>query len=264
MIDLQQYEIWFVTGSQHLYGPKTLEDVAEHSRAIANALGASAEIPVKVVFKPVLTTPDVIRQLCLDANSSRNCIGLVAWMHTFSPARMWIGGLTLLKKPLLHLHTQYNREIPWADIDMDFMNLNQAAHGDREFGFIAARLRIERKVVVGHWGDAAVQAEIGTWARAACAKADWMTGRIARIGDNMREVAVTEGDKVEAQRRLGFSVNTWGVGDLAAVVDEVADADVDELIARYLDEYEVAAELRPGGDRPASLRDGARIELGLR
>jgi L-arabinose isomerase len=264
VLNLAASEVWFVTGSQHLYGPETLDRVADHARQIAAALDESASIPVRVVAKPVLTGSDAIRQLAGEANADPACVGLITWMHTFSPARMWIAGLQLLAKPFLHLHTQYNREIPWADIDMDFMNLNQAAHGDREFGFIAARLRIERKVVVGHWGDAGVQAEIGTWTRAACAKADWMTGKIARIGDNMREVAVTEGDKVEAQRRLGFSVNTWGVGDLAAVVDEASDADVDELVGRYLDEYDVAAELRPGGDRASSLRDGARIELGLR
>ncbi|MFM8427207.1 MAG: L-arabinose isomerase, partial [Chloroflexota bacterium] len=185
MIDLKGYEIWFVTGSQHLYGPKTLEQVAEHSKEIAAALGASKHMPVKVVFKPVLTTPDAIRELCLEANSSKNCIGLITWMHTFSPAKMWISGLTLLKKPFAHLHTQYNREIPWSEIDMDFMNLNQAAHGDREFGFIGSRLRIERKVVVGHWGDDATQSELGIWARAAAAWAAWQGGKIARFGDNM-------------------------------------------------------------------------------
>src|SRR6185369_11885183 len=239
MIDLKEYEVWFVTGSQHLYGPKTLETVAEHSRAIASALGASSEIPVKVVFKPVLTTPDVIRDLCLEANSAKNCIGLVAWMHTFSPAKMWIGGLTQLKKPLLHLHTQYNREIPWADIDMDFMNLNQSAHGDREFGFIGSRMRLERKVVVGHWQDADVQASLGAWSRAASAWYDAQGMKIARFGDNMREVAVTEGDKVEAQLRLGYSVNGYGVGDLVRYVDEVSEHDVDQIIQEYEEQYQV-------------------------
>ena len=264
MLNLAESEVWFVTGSQQLYGAETLDHVADHARQIAAALDASASIPVRIVAKPVLTGSDGIRQLAAEANADPACVGLITWMHTFSPAKMWIAGLQLLAKPFLHLHTQYNREIPWADIDMDFMNLNQAAHGDREFGFIAARLRLERKVVVGHWGDDVVQAEIGTWARAACAKADWMTGKIARFGDNMREVAVTDGDKVEAQRRLGFSINTWGVGDLVAVVDEASDADVDEMVGRYLDEYDVAPELRAGGGRASSLRDGARIELGLR
>src|SRR5918993_2005137 len=168
MIDLKGYEVWFVTGSQHLYGPKTLEEVAAHSREIAAALGASKEIPVQVIFKPVLTTPDAIRELCLEANSTKNCVGLVTWMHTFSPAKMWIAGLSLLKKPFLHLHTQYGREIPWSTIDMDFMNLNQSAHGDREFGFIGSRLRLNRKVVVGHWQAEDVQQENGGLVGGAC------------------------------------------------------------------------------------------------
>jgi L-arabinose isomerase len=264
MIELKQYEVWFVTGSQHLYGPKTLETVAEHSGAIASALGASKHLPVHVVFKPVLTTPDAIRELCLEANSSKNCIGLITWMHTFSPAKMWIAGLSLLKKPFLHLHTQYGREIPWSSIDMDFMNLNQSAHGDREFGFISSRLRLNRKVVVGHWSDEAVQADIGIWARAASAWADWQGAKIARFGDNMRDVAVTEGDKVEAQLRLGYDVYGYGVGDLVKLVNEASDAEVDELVRTYLDEYEVDAELKPGGAKNVSLRDGARIEIGLR
>jgi L-arabinose isomerase len=264
MLNLADNEVWFVTGSQHLYGPDTLATVAEHSRAIAQALDEAPSIPVRVVVKPVLTGADGIRRLMAEANLDPRCIGLITWMHTFSPAKMWIAGLESLQKPFLHLHTQYNREIPWADIDMDFMNLNQAAHGDREFGFIAARLRLERKVVVGHWGDPAVQEQIGTWTRAASAKADWQDGRIARFGDNMREVAVTEGDKVEAQRRLGFSVNTWGVGDLVTLIGEVADADVDTLVGEYLDTYDVVDELRPGGARADSLRYGARQELALR
>jgi len=264
MIDLKQYEVWFVTGSQHLYGAKTLEQVAEHSREIAAALGASKHVPVKVVFKPVLTTPDAIRELCLEANSSKNCIGLITWMHTFSPAKMWIAGLTLLKKPFAHLHTQYNREIPWSTIDMDFMNLNQAAHGDREFGFIGSRLRLERKVVVGHWQDDEVQSQLGAWTRAASAWADWQGAKVARFGDNMRDVAVTEGDKVEAQIKLGYSVNGYGVGDLVEVMNQAADADIQKMVQQYLDEYDVAPALLPGGEKHASLREGAKIELGLR
>ena len=264
MIDLKQYEVWFVTGSQHLYGPKTLEKVAEHSREIAAALGASAQMPVNVVFKPVLTTPEAIKQLCLEANSAKNCIGLVTWMHTFSPAKMWIAGLSLLKKPFAHLHTQYDREIPWAEIDMDFMNLNQAAHGDREFGFIGSRLRLERKVVVGHWQDPEVEAQLGVWARAAAAWADWQGAKLARFGDNMRDVAVTEGDKVEAQIQLGYDVYGYGVGDLVKAVNEATDADVAKMVQAYLDEYEVVPALKPGGDKHASLRDGARIEVGMR
>ncbi len=264
MIDLKQNEVWFVTGSQHLYGPKTLEQVAEHSREMAAYLGSSAQIPVRVVFKPVLTSAEAIRDLCLEANSTKNCVGLITWMHTFSPAKMWIAGLTQLKKPFLHLHTQYNREIPWAEIDMNFMNLNQAAHGDREFGFIGSRLRLNRKVVVGFWKDEEVQSSIGAWTRAASAWADSQGGKVARFGDNMRDVAVTEGDKVEAQIRLGYDVYGYGVGDLVKVVNRVTDAEIDQLVNQYLDEYDVAAALRPGGERNTSLREGARIELGLR
>jgi L-arabinose isomerase len=264
MIDLKQYEVWFVTGSQHLYGPKTLETVADHSREIAAALGASKHFPAQVVFKPVLTTPDAIRELCLEANSAKNCIGLITWMHTFSPAKMWIAGLTLLKKPFAHLHTQYNREIPWAEIDMNFMNLNQAAHGDREFGFIGSRLRLDRKVVVGHWQDDEVQSELGAWVRAASAWADWQGAKVARFGDNMRDVAVTEGDKVQAQIQLGYDVYGYGVGDLVKAVNEASDADVEKMVQAYLDEYDVVAALKPGGEKHASLREGARIEVGMR
>lgn len=263
-IDLKQFSVWFVTGSQHLYGPETLDQVAEHSRAIASALSDAASIPVSVVFKPVLTTPDEIRRLCLEANNDQQCVGLVTWMHTFSPAKMWIAGLRALQKPFAHLHTQYNREIPWADIDMDFMNLNQAAHGDREFGFIGSRMRLERKVVVGHWKDEDVQQSLGVWARAACAWHDAQGARIARFGDNMREVAVTEGDKVEAQLRLGYSVNGYGIGDLVRVINDISDAEIDRLITEYREQYEVVPTLLPGGDRHQSLRDGARIEAGLR
>ncbi len=260
MIDLTQYEVWFVTGSQHLYGPKTLEQVAAHSQAMAQGLSASAQIPVKVVFKPVLTTPEAIHTLCLEANSAPNCVGLITWMHTFSPAKMWIAGLTALSKPFVHLHTQYNAEIPWAEIDMNFMNLNQAAHGDREFGFIGSRMRLNRKVVVGHWQDQEVQASLGMWARAACAWYDLQGAKVARFGDNMREVAVTEGDKVEAQRRMGYAVYGYGVGDLVKVVNQVSDAEVEQLLRAYYDEYEVAPELR----QAAALREAARIEAGMR
>src|SRR5512143_1974280 len=264
MIDLKQYEVWFVTGSQDLYGPKTLEQVAAHSQEIAQALSGAAQIPVQVVFKPVLTNPEAIHTLCLEANSAPGCVGLITWMHTFSPAKMWIAGLTALSKPFAHLHTQYNAEIPWAEIDMNFMNLNQAAHGDREFGFIGSRLRRNRKVVVGHWQDEDVQASLGTWARAACAWYDLQGAKVARFGDNMREVAVTEGDKVEAQRRMGYAVYGYGVGDLVKVVNQVSDAEIDQLLAAYYDEYEAAPELRPGGARVPELREAARIEAGMR
>jgi L-arabinose isomerase len=264
MIDLKQYEVWFVTGSQHLYGPKTLEEVATHSRAIAQALSEAPAIPVQVVFKPVLTTPDAIRALCLEANVAPNCVGLIAWMHTFSPAKMWIGGLSALKKPFVHLHTQYNRDIPWADIDMNFMNLNQSAHGDREFGFIGARMRLARKVVVGHWQEKDVQNSLGTWIRAACAWHDAQGGKVVRFGDNMRQVAVTEGDKVEAERRFGYAVNGHGVGDLVQHVNGVSDAEVERLVGDYDDQYQVMEALGKNGEKRAALRDGARIELGLR
>jgi L-arabinose isomerase len=261
---LDHLEAWFVTGSQHLYGEDVLQEVADHSRQIATALDTSPDIPVRVVFKPVVTTPDAIRTLCLDANSSESCIGVIAWMHTFSPAKMWIGGLTVLQKPLVHLHTQFNREIPWSGIDMDFMNMNQSAHGDREFGFMVSRLRINRKVVVGHWQDAEVHTRLKWWARAACAWHDAQRLKLARFGENMRQVGVTEGDKVEAERQLGVSVNAYGVGDLVRVVDSVTETEIDRLVADYDTQYALAEPLRHGGARRSSLRDAARIEVGLR
>ena len=264
MINLKQYEAWFVTGSQALYGEKALQQVAANSKKIAEAFDASPAIPVRIVFKPVLTTPQAIHDLCLEANSSKNCIGLIAWMHTFSPAKMWIAGLKTLAKPYVHLHTQFNRDIPWSTIDMDFMNLNQAAHGDREFGFICTRLRQNRKVVVGHWQDPAVAAKLAVWLRAAAAWGDAQGGRVARFGDNMREVAVTEGDKVEAQIRLGYAVNGYGVGDVVKYIDGVADADIDRLCGEYGQRYDLAEALRPGGAKRESLRYAARAELGLR
>lgn len=264
MLDLKQFELWFVTGSQHMYGAETLEKVADHSRQIAEAFNRSAQVPVKVVFKPVLTSPESIRGLCLEANSSRNCIGLITWMHTFSPAKMWIGGLNRLQKPFVHLHTQFNQEIPWSEIDMDFMNLNQSAHGDREFGFIATRMRLERKVVVGFWQDKDVQESIGVWARSACAWMDSQNGKVARFGDNMRDVAVTEGDKVEAQIRLGYDVYGFGIGDLVKAVDQVTDKEIDQLVIEYQEAYEVANNLLAKGSKHKSLREGARIELGMR
>lgn len=264
MIDLSSYEVWFVTGSQHLYGPETLEQVAQHSQAITEALNAVGPIPTQVIYKPVLKTSDEIYALARDANADPKCVGLILWMHTFSPAKNWIAGLKTLQKPQLHLHTQFNRDIPWSTIDMDFMNLNQAAHGDREFGFMMSRLRLRRKVVVGHWDDSAVQAQIAVWTRAACAWHDTQQMKVARFGDNMRFVAVTEGDKVEAQVRFGYQVNGFGVGDLVEHVNAVSDSDLNALMARYEAEYELAADLRPGGERHASVREAGRIELGMR
>jgi L-arabinose isomerase len=264
MIDLTPLELWFVTGTQHLYGDETLRQVAEDSQAIANALSEASEIPIRVVFKPILTTPDAITELCLDANQSKNCVGLVAWMHTFSPAKMWIAGLTALSKPLVHLHTQFNARIPWGTIDMDFMNLNQSAHGGREFGFMCSRMRLARKVVVGHWQDKQVLAELGCWTRAALAWHDAQGMKVARIGDNMREVAVTEGDKVAAQMRFGYSVNGYGIGDVLEPISQVSDAQIDQLVAEYESTYGVAAPLAADGPMRAGLRESARIELGMR
>lgn len=264
MIDLQQYEIWFLTGSQHLYGPEAIAQVGVHSQEITNALDAASAIPVRVVYKPVLTTPEEIYGVCLEANAAPNCVGVIAWMHTFSPAKNWIAGLAALSKPLAHLHTQYNRDIPWTDIDMDFMNLNQAAHGDREFGFMASRMRLNRKVVVGHWSDSEVQEQLGVWSRAACAWHDSRSARLARFGDNMRSVAVTEGDKVEAQLRFGYQVSGYGVGDLVAVVNQASDSEIGSLVSEYEDQYAVSEDLRASGIRHESIREAARIEIGLR
>lgn len=260
MDSLKQFEVWFVTGSQHLYGEETLRQVAANSREIAGYFDGCDCIPCKVVFKPVVKTADEISGLCAEANAAPGCVGLITWMHTFSPAKMWIAGLGLLRKPFLHLHTQFNRDIPWDTIDMDFMNLNQSAHGDREFGFICSRLRKSRKVVVGHWRDDTVAASLGTWMRAACAWHDWQGMRVARFGDNMREVAVTEGDKVEAQKQFGYSVNGYGVGDLAGVISEVGDSEIDALVGEYRQEYKM--EIAAGDMGP--VREAARIEAGMR
>ena len=265
MLDPRKRELWFLTGSQHLYGDETLKQVAEDSRKIAEFLDRSGKLPVRVVWKPTLTGPDEILNTCIEANSATQCVGVVTWMHTFSPAKMWIAGLTRLEKPLAHLHTQFNRELPWAQIDMDFMNLNQSAHGDREFGFIGARLRLERKIVVGHWQDEDVLAALDDWSRAACAAADSRKLKIARFGGmNMREVAVTGGDRLEAQIRFGWSVNGYGVGDLVGRIADVADAEVDRLTAEYEDLYTLAPALRKGGGQRANLRDAARQEIGMR
>ncbi len=261
---LGEHKVWLLTGSQELYGDDVLREVDEHAREIAGSLDAEAAIPVRVVHKPVVESAESIRQVCLDASAAGTCVGVVAWMHTFSPAKMWIAGLGLLQKPLLHLHTQFNRDLPWAEIDMDFMNLNQSAHGDREFGFMETRMGLRRKTVVGHWSDPGVVERIGTWARAACGWHEAQTLKVARFGDNMRLVAVTEGDKVEAQLRLGISVNGYGVGELVQAVEAVPDAAVQRLVQEYEEQYEVVPELRAGGDRHESLRDAARIEAGLR
>jgi len=257
-------EIWFLTGSQGLYGEETLIQVADQSKEIADLIQASSDVPVNVVWKPVLKDSDSIKELILEANANPNCIGLITWMHTFSPAKMWIRGLDVLKTPLLHLHTQANVELPWATIDMDFMNLNQAAHGDREYAYIQTRMNIPRKTVVGHASNPEVTAQIGTWARAAAGWDAAQNMKLARFGDNMRNVAVTEGDKTEAEISLGVSVNTWSVNDLVEAVNAATDEQIDALVAEYVAEYDVQAELLPGGEKHESLRYGAAIEVGLR
>ena len=261
---LGTHNVWFVAGSQELYGEEVLATVDSDAQAIAAGLHAAPAIPVRVIAQPVVTSPEAIRKLCLAANAHQDCVGVILWMHTFSPAKMWIAGLASLQRPILHLHTQFNAALPWSQIDMDYMNTHQSAHGDREFGFIETRMGVRRKTVVGDWRDPATQQRIGGWARAACGWSAAGRLRVARFGDNMREVAVTEGDKVEAQIRLGVSVSGYGVGDLAAAIDEVSADAVDALVADYGESYTLAAELAPGGARRSSLLDAARIEAGLR
>ena len=259
MDKIKNKEIWFVTGSQDLYGPGTLKQVAADSVEIAQSLDKSPEIVAKVVFKPVLTSPDSINELCTEANNAKQCIGLITWMHTFSPAKMWIRGLTILNKPFLHFHTQLNRDIPWETIDMEFMNLNQSAHGDREFGFIGTRMRLNRKVVVGHYEDPDAVSRIAVWARAAAAYNDALGMKVARFGDNMREVAVTEGNKVSAQIRMGYSVYGYGIGDLVKAVNEVSAADIKKLLTKYAAEYKMTKEVADSD----TLKEAARIEIGM-
>jgi L-arabinose isomerase len=264
MIDLKTFEVWFITGSQDLYGEETLKKVAEHSQQIASGLGNAAQIPVRIIYKPVVKSTEEIYNTLQQANVAENCIGIITWMHTFSPAKMWIRGLSILQKPMLHLHTQYNRDIPWSSIDMDFMNLNQSAHGDREFGFMVSRMRINRKVVVGHWQDPEVLNQIETWTRAAAGWYDWQGAKFARFGDNMRFVAVTDGDKVEAELKFGFSVNSYGIGDLVTIINAISDAEVNTLIDEYEATYTMAADLKKGGVRHSSVFEAAKIELGMR
>lgn len=263
MVDLKTFEIWFVTGSQHLYGEETLKKVAEHSEQIARSFNDDKQIPVRVIFKPTVKSPEEIYNVCQDANTTKKCIGIIAWMHTFSPAKMWIGGLKILQKPIMHLHTQFNRDIPWGSIDMDFMNLNQSAHGDREFGSILSRMRLNRKVVVGHWQDTEVIGQINAWSRVAAGWADWQGAKFVRFGDNMRYVAVTDGDKVEAEIKFGYSVNTYGVGDLVQIINAMSDAEIDKLTAEYEEQYAVVSALKKGGSQHNGLREAAKIELGL-
>lgn len=264
MLQMKPYQFWFVTGSQHLYGPETLKEVDEHSEKITAGLNRSESIPFPIVFKPVLTTPDAIHRLCIEANADASCAGIITWMHTFSPAKMWIAGLTELRKPLLHLHTQFNRDIPWDEIDMDFMNTNQSAHGDREYGFIGARLGIARKVVVGYWEDPEVLGRIGEWTRTAAAFTEGRQLKVARFGDNMRQVAVTEGDKVEAQIKFGWSINGYGIGDLVQRMNDISEAEVAQLFEEYNDLYTLAPNARENGPVRDAILEQARIELGLK
>ncbi len=257
-------EIWFLTGTQNLYGPETLEQVAQQSQKVVEQLKAGFGASANIVWKPILKTSDEIRRIMLDASADDACIGVIAWMHTFSPAKMWISGLDALQKPLLHLHTQAGQSLPWATIDMDFMNLNQAAHGDREFGHMVTRMGTARKVVVGHPTEKHVQDRITAWAFACIG---WNTSqnlKLARFGDNMRYVAVTDGDKVSAQMKFGMSIENLGVNTLVAAVDQVSDAAAEELCKIYEAEYDVAPELRAGAARHESLVYGAKIEIALR
>jgi L-arabinose isomerase len=260
VFSLKQFEVWFVTGSQHLYGAEALKKVSANAQQIAAALNAASAIPAEIVFKPIVKSASEATALCQQASVNPRCIGIITWCHTFSPSKMWINGLKALRRPLLHLHTQHNRDLPWSTIDMDFMNLNQAAHGDREHGFIMSRMRLNRKVVVGFWQDSGVQAQIGAWIRAAAAWHDWQDAKFCRFGDNMREVAVTEGDKVSAQIQFGYSVNGYGVGDLAKAIGKATDHE----IARLLKEYEAAYAIAPKVRKLEALREAARIEVGLR
>ncbi len=264
MTNTKNMEVWFVTGSQHLYGPKTLKQVDEDSSTIVDGLNASGKLPLKLVFKPVVKTPDEILDICVQASSDKNCIGLITWMHTFSPAKMWIGGLKALSKPYMHLHTQFNRDLPWSEIDMDYMNLHQSAHGGREYGFINARMRKNRKVVVGHWQDAHVQDQVGNWCRTAIGWADSQGLKVARFGDNMREVAVTEGDKVEAQIKFGWQINGYSLGDFVSRVDKVTDEEVSALYNEYEELYEVANDCKPGQKYHDNVRVQARYEIALK
>src|SRR5690606_15693940 len=257
-------EIWFVTGSQHLYGPETLEEVASNSRHMVEGLNASKAMPLALVFKGVATTPDEILGLCREANNDPKCIGMVTWMHTFSPAKMWISGLSILERPICHLHTQFNAGIPWDRMDMDFMNLNQSAHGDREFGHMMTRMGKERKVVVGHWKENRVQQKVAQWARVALGCDELRNLKVARIGDNMRQVAVTEGDKVGAQMRFGFSVNGYDSSDITKIIDDLDQKSIDHLLENYESHYTLSPELMKNGARRESLVEAAKIELGLR
>lgn len=262
--NLKQLEVWFVTGSQHLYGPDTLKQVNLDSESIVKGFNQSGKFSVTVVFKPVVKTADEILDICIHASSDANCIGLITWMHTFSPAKMWIAGLKVLTKPYMHLHTQFNRDLPWGEIDMDYMNLHQSAHGGREYGFISTRMRKNRKVIVGHWQDENVQNDVSNWCRTAIGWADSQGLKVARFGDNMREVAVTEGDKVEAQIKFGWQIAAYGVGDLVSYIEKITDDEVGALYKEYEDLYEVEENCKPGAEYHENVREQARYEIAMK
>lgn len=264
MLKLKSYVFWFVTGSQHLYGEEALKKVSDDSNKMVADLNEANSLPYKVVLKPVMTTADAISKLCKEANSDEYCAGIITWMHTFSPAKMWISGLSQLNKPMLHINTQFNKNIPWDTIDMDFMNLNQSAHGDREFGFIGARMRMPRKVLVGYYKDSQLQHRMADWMRVAVAYTEGSDLKVARFGDNMRDVAVTEGDKVETQIKLGWSVSGYGVGDLVGYINKVNENDVDKLMDEYARVYDFSDEVKKEGPGRESVREQARIELGMK
>lgn len=257
-------QVWFVIGTQHLYGAETLRQVEEHARQVMEGLNQAGTLPVPLVLQPLVKSPDEALALCRAANHDNQCVGIITWLHTFSPAKMWIGGLSVLNKPLLQFHTQFNAEIPWDSMDMDFMNLNQTAHGGREFGFIGARMGLQHNVITGHWQDRTSQQRIARWINAALAKQASQQLKVARFGDNMREVAVTEGDKVAAQIQFGYAVNGWGVGDLVEVINGVSDGDVSALIDEYESQYLFSEAAAVNGDKRQNVLDAARIELGLK
>ncbi len=258
MLKLKNYEFWFVTGSQPLYGSEVIDQVSDNSKKVVEGLNAK-KLPYKIVFKKVATDSKSIQEVCNEANMNENCAGIITWMHTFSPAKMWIHGLTELRKPLLHLHTQFNKEIPWGTIDMDFMNLNQAAHGDREFGYIGARLDIPRKIVVGHWSDDYVAEDISKWMAPAVAVTEGRSIKVARFGDNMRDVAVTDGDRIEAEIKFGWTIDYYGVGDLVASMEKVTEGQIDELMSVYKDLYDIDPNANID-----SIREQAKIEIGIK
>lgn len=264
MLTIKPYEFWFVTGSQHLYGEEALQEVEDHSKHMTESLNEAGNLPYKIIFKTVLTNSKDISKLMHAANSDENCAGLITWMHTFSPAKMWIHGLKALQKPLLHLHTQFNRDIPWQSIDMDFMNLNQSAHGDREYGFIGTRMHVPRKVVVGHWDNNDVKEKIGNWMKTAVAVTEGTNIRVARFGDNMRHVAVTDGDKVEAQIKFGWTVDYYGIGDLVEEMSTITEDEINHLYEEYRKIYELPVEANEAGPIKDSILEQARIELGLK